>query len=419
MVLAMVAGCWARQEGTAAAKRRATVVWVSVDGMRGNYLERVRPPFLMRLMREGAYTQHLRPGFPSLTFPSHVTEATGVTVAHHGIPANNFVDAATGKAWEFPPDGSLLLAEPIWMTATRQGVRTAVYDWPLSQMEAGADAAAYFNPAVYDKNQTDEQRLDRLAAAYEGDAAAHPGAEPLRLLMGYLEATDPPGHKFGPDSQEVTDALVKTDALLQRFFERVEALFQAHKRPGDVLYFLVTTDHGMVSITTGVNLALAVAAKEGGDLQVATSGPVGNVYVSRNLDPTARAKRVEEIVAQLRAKDYAGHMKVYKREELPARWGYDQPDRVGDVVAVLQSGFVFEPKQEMEIGPLANLPHGTHGYPVEWEPRMEGGMVMWRSDSKWGGKDLGPVPTVAIHGTVARWLGIQRARGAAAGIGGV
>jgi hypothetical protein len=286
-------------------------------------------------------------------------------------------------------------------------------------MQTGANAAAYFNAGAYDKTLTDEQRIERLAAAYENDARDHPGAEPLRLLMGYVEATDPVGHRAGPDSKEVEAALAKSDELLQRLFERVERVFAAHKRPGDVLYFLVTTDHGMAEVATGVNLAIALGVTEGGEVQAATSGPVGNLYVSRKLSERKRQAKVEEVVGALKAKPYAGHMRVYRRAELPARWGYDQPDRVGDVVVVLESGYVFEGNQAAEIGPLPNLPHGTHGYPVQTEPRMEGGMVMWRSEGKWGGKELGPVETVRLHGTVAGWLGIHRAKGAAAGIGGL
>ena len=37
---------------------------------------------------------------------------------------------------------------------------------------------------------------------------------PLRLLMGYVEGTDPPGHKYGPDSPEVNDRFKKLDALV-------------------------------------------------------------------------------------------------------------------------------------------------------------------------------------------------------------
>jgi predicted AlkP superfamily pyrophosphatase or phosphodiesterase len=145
-------------------------------------------------MQEGAYTKQLTPAFPSLTFPSHTTEATGVYVDGHGIPGNAFYDTSTGQTVRFPDDSSLVRAEPIWITAERQGVRTAVIDWPLSGLETGPVKADYFNDA-FDNNLTDAQRVQKLIDVWTSDK----GATPLRLLIGYMHDTDVVGHSKGPD----------------------------------------------------------------------------------------------------------------------------------------------------------------------------------------------------------------------------
>src|SRR4051812_31279094 len=69
---------------------RSVVVWISIDGFRSDYVDRNVSPFLRKLMHEGSYSQKLVPITPSLTFPSHVTEATGVPASVHGITANDF-----------------------------------------------------------------------------------------------------------------------------------------------------------------------------------------------------------------------------------------------------------------------------------------------------------------------------------------
>src|SRR5690606_19322734 len=97
------------------------VLWISVDGLRGDYVDRGVTPFLKSLMQHGAYSRQLAPVFPSLTFPSHVSQATGVPPGVHGIVSNNYYDAAAGRESRFPGDPNLLLAEPIWLTAARQG----------------------------------------------------------------------------------------------------------------------------------------------------------------------------------------------------------------------------------------------------------------------------------------------------------
>ena len=179
-----------------------------MDGFRGDYLDRDVPlPFFRRLVKEGVYSRKFRPVFPPVTFPSHCAEATGVAVPaawHHAGTA--FFDAVTKVSYHFPADASLLQAEPIWLTAVRQGVRTLVFDWPLSQKQPAVLHDNYFDNG-FDNKLTDAQRLDHVLNVWrqdnDGPVANVPGG-PLRLLMGYVEGTDPVGHQFGPDSPEIT-----------------------------------------------------------------------------------------------------------------------------------------------------------------------------------------------------------------------
>src|SRR4051812_49391457 len=77
--------------------RSATVVWISIDGLRGDYLQRVHPPTLSRLAREGAFTTREIPVFPSLTFPNHAAQVTGTTPDRSGVPLNAFYDRGDGQ----------------------------------------------------------------------------------------------------------------------------------------------------------------------------------------------------------------------------------------------------------------------------------------------------------------------------------
>ena len=120
----------------AADTAKTTVIWISMDGFRGDYPDRTALPFFSRLAKDGVYSRRFHPVFPPITFPSHCAEATGVGVAEHGITGNDFYDTATKQIAHFPADSTLLEAEPIWLTAERQGVRTLVFDWPLSQQAA-------------------------------------------------------------------------------------------------------------------------------------------------------------------------------------------------------------------------------------------------------------------------------------------
>lgn len=384
---------------------QATLVWISMDGVRADYLDRGNLPFFKRLQTEGAFSRHFQPSFPPITFPSHCSEATGVPVEKHGITGNNFYDSATQQSYHFPGDSTLLQAEPIWLTAERQGVRTLVYDWPLSQAEHGPLHADYFNEK-YEDAPSDGDRLNRLLDTWRNDAAAPPaGHPPLRLIMGYVNVADHVGHQEGPDSPAIADAMQALDANLASFHERALALWKERAQPGDRLYLLLTTDHGMSKVDYLVHLEkmLGVVPNQP-EVNVQTVGNIGSVFVSG----PDREKRLADYIEKLKAWPF---VRVFRREDLPKKWGYAHPTRVGDLVAILPKGYTFSRASPQPVSE-GNNPKGMHGYPVEENPEMEGVTLLWRDPQPIGGKDFGPVSWDQYHPTAARLLGIKPAEGA-------
>ena len=385
-------------------------MWISIDGCRGDYVDRVREqtPTFHRLMREGAYSQQLMTITPSITFPSHVSEATGVPVAQHGIPNNVFYDSVTRQTYKFPDDGTLLQAEPIWLTAKRQGVRTLVHDWPLSHAQSGAVRTDYFLPK-FENELTDEQRLQGLIDTCRGDQSR--GGEPLRLIMGYIKGTDPVGHKYGPDSPEIDQKMVEIDRLLGRFVQQATEVFRQKMSPRDRLYVLITTDHGMMRVKMLVNLRRLIGTPLPERVQVVTEGPVGMIYLDQ-LPEDERVAMKRRLLESFRQE----FLSAWPRESLPKRWGFDHPTRVGDVVVMLKPGYTFSSRPgtgdatwpvDPRVGPM-----GMHGWPPEEVAEMRGICVVWRYPDAIGGKKLGRVNVLQLHPTVAKWLGVRAAHGA-------
>lgn len=384
---------------------QATLVWISLDGVRADYLDRGALPFFKRLQTEGAYSRHFQPSFPPITFPSHCSEATGVPVEKHGIVSNSFYDSATRQSYRFPGDSTLLQAEPIWLTAQRQGVRTLVYDWPLSQAEPGPLRAAYFHEK-FDNALSDAQRLDLLLETWRQDAAAPPaGHPPLRLLMGYVNVADHAGHQDGPDAPAIAAAMQTLDGDLASFHARALSIWQERAAPGDRIYFLFTTDHGMSKVEHLANLEkmLGVLPNQP-DINVQTVANLGSVFVS-GLD---REKRLAEYAQRLKAWPF---VRVFRREELPKKWAYAHPTRVGDLVAILPKGYTYSRGAPQPVTDGSD-PKGMHGYAVEENPEMEGVTLLWRFPQPMGGQDLGPVQWSQYHPTAARLLGVKPAEGA-------
>jgi len=111
-----------------------TVFVFSLDGL-GHEVFRTAPlPTLQRLAAKGAQADGMQPAFPSTTANSHAALWTGAYGDVSGITANSqprlprkdhtFRERNNGYR------ADQLTAEPIWVTAARQGVRTVVYEAP-------------------------------------------------------------------------------------------------------------------------------------------------------------------------------------------------------------------------------------------------------------------------------------------------
>jgi predicted AlkP superfamily pyrophosphatase or phosphodiesterase len=367
-----------------------TVVWISVDGLRGADLMAAEAPFLQGLVREGAYSLRVDPGFPSVTFTSHVTQATGTGVAVHGIPANHFLDRESGTRWSYPGDPGLLQAEPIWTTATRQGRRTAVFDWPLAQAQRGPGAAAYFGEA-YVRGRGDRARLQTLLDAWQADTAS----PPLRLLMAYLPSVDGAGHRHGPGSPEVLAAIARVDRQLARVQREALTLFESRRREADeALVFMVTSDHGMAPVTRSLEARRVLGLARGDGSEVIASGSLAQLYLPSGLSAAQRD-------ARLRAAEAAVAREPLARAWRPGRQGDHHPTRSGDLLVSLQPGAVF--------GRPGSALRGAHGYALADSPEMAAVWLLQRYPQGYGGQNLGAVDARQLHPTVAALLTIRPA----------
>ena len=339
-------------------------MWISIPGFRGDYVEKAPAAFLQNLADEGSQTTRMRPNFPPVTYSGHITLATGVAPNVHGIPSDVF--RVGDSIVERPMDPSILQAEPIWQTATRQGIPTLVHDWPLSQNQTGPNKAAYFL-TDFDEAADDQARLDRLWDAW----IAHQGETKLRLLMCRLDDILKAGMKHGPRADETYGAVKKTDEVIQTFIDKVKAAWpNLRGTPDGNLVFLFTTDHGLAELDKNINLPHLLGDEIMANLDVAAHDAIAHLYFKNLPESVAEANlRKDQIDAELKKRIY---FRTYKQEDFPSEWKYDSPDgRVGDRVLVLKAGFsfskvkaeepVFDPSEGGRFLRGIRLPrHGLH-----------------------------------------------------------
>lgn len=391
-----IAGCASKPSST-------TVVWISLDGMRQDYLDRFAPPTLTRLAKEGAYSKDVVPVFPSLTFPNHIAQATGTTVDRHGIPLNAFFDQATLKTYTFPDEGDALRAEPIWVTAKRQGVGVATFDWPMSHAQHGPWASD-FSWEKYD-SQTDEERLNKAIQILQSSKSA----PPWRLIIAYMAQVDQTSHRSGPESDTTREAFLRADQQVDRFLQGVLKWFDSTHSSSDELYLLITTDHGMMPVHTLVNLELLMGAELAAGARSLTSGPVACINLV-DVPADQKAKRADQILERLRGYPFVS---AWKAQGVPERLKFRAEGRIGDVVVLLAPGYNLTTIRLSATQPVAaGAVPGAHGYDPAVSPDMHGLAIVWRYRRTMNGVDLGPVQNAQWHATVAKWLGIRPADGA-------
>lgn len=383
------------------------VLWLSIPGFRGDYIENADTPFFDRMISEGAGTNKLRPNFPCLTFPAHASLATGTLVDKHGIPLNKF-RTESGETVDHPLDQSLLRAEPIWTTATRQGIRTLVHDWPLSQKQSGDHVTAHLLPD-YDPALTDQQRLDALWEAWSNDK----GESKLRLLMVRLNGLLEAGMKNGPREAGTYKAVAELDTLLGDFFKKVEENWATLAPEKGGLALVLTTDHGLVDLDKNINLSQLLGENLMKNLDVVAHDAVAHLYFKDLPENAGQAKIItDNLDGELRKRIY---FRTLTREELPADWSYAAEGRIGDRVLVLKNGYAFteatasEPVFDPGEGPGL---FGGFGYPVETSVRMSGQAIIWGYPESPATGDLGEINFQKFHATVCKLLDIQPADGA-------
>ena len=113
-------------------------ILVSFDGMRYDYLNKVNTPNFDKFIDDGVIAESLMPIFPSLTFPNHYSIATGTYSDEHFISGNHFHSKVHNQKYsmykrETVENPKFYGGEPIWVTAEKQGVKTASYFWVGSE----------------------------------------------------------------------------------------------------------------------------------------------------------------------------------------------------------------------------------------------------------------------------------------------
>lgn len=333
--------------GFAAARpaRRAptnSIVLISLDGFRWDYIQRPAATRLRALAARGVLAERLVPSFPSKTFPNHITLVTGLYPEHHGIAANVMRDPVLGRfATGNDPavrDARWFTGDPIWVTAEKQGLRGAAYFWPGSEAPIGGVRPQWFYP--FDVTTSRADRVTRVL-----DWLAMPDSTAPHMIAVYFSDVDTDGHNFGPNSAQTDSAIARVDSVVGAIVDGIERLGAT-----DRVNVIVVSDHGMTEIVAARTIVL-------------------DDFVSLDSLEVADWSPVATIIPKPGASDYVfnalvrahPNLKVYRKGELPERLHYNTGDHVTPIVAIADEGWSIASREVAARKPRGTV-EGAHGY---------------------------------------------------------
>lgn len=224
------------------AQKTPYVILISLDGFRWDYSERGITPNLEEMKNRGVHALSLRPSFPSKTFPNHQSIITGMYIDNHGIISNNFKDPFTGERYKLGDttsirEGKWYLGEAFWETAKRQGIKTASYFWPGSEIRDENRRPNYYHK--YEHNRPYDKRVDGIL-----EWLKLPTNERPHFITLYFDAADTYGHRYGTNSPELNSSIKNLDTLIGKLNKGLNDLNLL-----DSTNIIIVADHGMTDIS--------------------------------------------------------------------------------------------------------------------------------------------------------------------------
>lgn len=326
---------------------RPTVILISLDGFRWDYLDKYRPPALTSLARNGVRARWMIPSFPTKTFPNHYTVATGLYPENHGIVENNvfdFGEVFTMSKRKEVQNPRWWGGEPIWVTAEKQGQIAASYFFVGTETMIDGEMPTKWR--IYNGRVPNKMRVDEVLGYLDLPLERRP-----TMISMYFSTTDDVGHEFGPDAVETKYAVWEADEYIERLMEGLK------KRGIDQqVNVIIVSDHGMANYyPKNVTFLDDVFSIDALTERIIWTNEIVQIF--------PKPGKAGEILDKVRNLEHAS---CWKKGELPARLHYNRGPRVAPIICSSELGWIITTHKRWndwyEDLDDVNRPRGAHGY---------------------------------------------------------
>lgn len=322
-------------------KRNLTIV-VSLDAFRWDYPTIYNTPWLDSIAANGVAATMV-PSYPSSTIPNHFTLATGLVPDHHGIVNSQFWAPEKGELFSMGDSATrynpyYFGGEPIWVTAKKQGVKSASIYWVGSDVAIQGLYPDYYLRWDNEPRLTYPQRVDEALRI-----AKLPESERPSLLMVYFDEPDWTTHHYGPIAEE-------SEAVIEELDSLIGILYRGLKELDYGVNLIVTSDHGMTEISDEKFISIEQSVNPDWVERIVSTNPT-TIFCKEG----CRDSLFEQL-------SKVKHISVWRKEEVPAHLNYGTSNHLGDLIVAPDLGWQF-----------ATTPrglNGAHGYDIN-EPDMQ------------------------------------------------
>lgn len=345
----------------------ATTIVISLDGFRADFLNRGLTPALNSFIASGVSPRYMLPSFPSVTFPNHFTLVTGLYPESHGVVGNTFWDPDLEEEFFYTDplrsmQAKWWTAEPLWVTAENQGVRTAVHMWPGSEAHIPPVDPTYLDK--FNDNEALAKKVERVLELLDlpGDLDASVDLSTDRrpqLIAAYVPNVDSDGHKYGPNSTEIRATISDVDSMLAIL---MDGLYDRNLT--EIVNVVVVSDHGMAT-TSNTRL---VQLDDLLDLSLVDHIDGWPLRGLRLKNPTRDVPNLYEQLVKESEKSQG--FDVYTLDTMPERYHFTSNKRIAPLWLVPRTGWAIVGKADFDVAAAQAAgtiyhPMGIHGYDHE------------------------------------------------------
>lgn len=408
-----------------AAPRGSHVLIVSIDGFPYDAFvsHRQRLPTLDKMAKAGA-SGPATTIFPSMTWPSHASLATGTLPARHRVLGNRFFDRRRRKIIHQSTGDYPIAVPAIWDLVTANGKEAGAILWAGTQRAPGL---TYNIPEVYSQGHFKKGSTPRLlktlrkagiptdklgkfskASHFTQDSTARDAAIWLienkrpALMMVHFLSVDSLSHSYGPRTNQAKWGMELGD----RYLADLIAAYERAGLKGKVNVFVVS-DHGFMKMNRLLDadkvlykagLTKQLGRLERNDIVTVTNGHALFAYTMKG--GASLSKRAAAVLKARPEVERIYWPSSYRRLGLPS----SSKGRMPDFIAMSRPDAMFGRIRKKDVVVTGSWTKGMHGY-LPSHKLNKPLFVAWGPDIRAGASVT--IDNIDVAPTAAQLLGLS------------